>query len=318
MGFTDVLAGGDGIDTTRAEYLTNQTKWMNDLLQQQMMELNAPYMQYGGASFEKLAGLLGVDAPSQMHYGSVDELVNAIMPVWNSSNPSARTGKPLYYDPITGAVTGIPGGIPLGITTKTGTEADVRAAAESLYTDLTKPVEHGEDFGSLLEPFTMEDYQESPNYQFNLDQGQQAIDRAAAARGDYLSPEAVKELTEYSQNLASNEYLNSYNMFNQNNANVYDMLMGATNVGQQGVAQQGAQNQAYMGNLTDLNGQLAQLNLASQADKQNQRASAFNNLASIAKMAVPMMGGFGGGSMLPAGFNNAMGAGWSGNTFMGY
>jgi hypothetical protein len=47
---------------------------------------------------------------------------------------------------------------------------------------------------------------ESPDYQFNLEQGQQAIDRSAAARGGLLSGRAVKEGQRYASGLASREY----------------------------------------------------------------------------------------------------------------
>lgn len=46
----------------------------------------------------------------------------------------------------------------------------------------------------------------SPDYQFNLQQGQQAIDRSAAARGGLLSGAAVREGERYASGLASQEY----------------------------------------------------------------------------------------------------------------
>lgn len=46
----------------------------------------------------------------------------------------------------------------------------------------------------------------SPDYQFNVDEGQQAIDRSAAARGGLLSGGAVKAGERYASGLASREY----------------------------------------------------------------------------------------------------------------
>lgn len=46
----------------------------------------------------------------------------------------------------------------------------------------------------------------SPDYQFNLTQGQQAIDRSAAARGGLLSGRAVKEGTRYASGMAAGQY----------------------------------------------------------------------------------------------------------------
>lgn len=46
----------------------------------------------------------------------------------------------------------------------------------------------------------------SPDYVFNLTEGQKAIDRSAAARGGLLSGAAVKEGTRYASGMASREY----------------------------------------------------------------------------------------------------------------
>jgi hypothetical protein len=46
----------------------------------------------------------------------------------------------------------------------------------------------------------------TPGYQFNLEQGTQALDRSAAARGGLFSGAAAKQLQEYGQGLADNTY----------------------------------------------------------------------------------------------------------------
>jgi hypothetical protein len=51
----------------------------------------------------------------------------------------------------------------------------------------------------------------SPDYQFNLEQGQQAVDRSMLARGRGLSGAAVKEGTRFASGLASSEFGNYYN-----------------------------------------------------------------------------------------------------------
>lgn len=52
---------------------------------------------------------------------------------------------------------------------------------------------------------------ESPDYQFNLSEGQKAIDRSLAAQGRTLSGAGVKEGIRYASGMASNEYGNFYN-----------------------------------------------------------------------------------------------------------
>lgn len=50
-----------------------------------------------------------------------------------------------------------------------------------------------------------------PGYQFRLEQGTNALDASAAARGNLFSGRQLKALTEYGQNFGSNEYNNRFN-----------------------------------------------------------------------------------------------------------
>ncbi|MFD1216417.1 hypothetical protein [Microbulbifer celer] len=54
-------------------------------------------------------------------------------------------------------------------------------------------------------------FYESPDYQFRLEQGEQALERGAAARGMNLSGATLKDLNRFGQGLASTEYGNWYN-----------------------------------------------------------------------------------------------------------
>ena len=94
---------------------------------------------------------------------------------------------------------------------------------------------------SFQAPTTTDD----PGFQFRLDQGNQAIQRSAAARGGLTSGGTVKAIDRYSQDLASQEYQNAwnrsliqyntaYNEFQTNQENQYRRLMGLTEVGVQG------------------------------------------------------------------------------------
>lgn len=71
-----------------------------------------------------------------------------------------------------------------------------------------------------MTPFT-----QSPGYQFNLAQGQQAIDRSLAARGKSLSGQGVKEGIRYASGLASNEF-----------GPFYDRLLASAGLGTTGAA----------------------------------------------------------------------------------
>lgn len=67
------------------------------------------------------------------------------------------------------------------------------------------------------------DITQDPSYQFRLQQGVNALDMSAAAKGRLLSGAQDKAITEYGQNLASEEYGNAFNRalttFNTNEGN---------------------------------------------------------------------------------------------------
>jgi len=76
--------------------------------------------------------------------------------------------------------------------------------------------------GKLNKEYTMQDYQQdpgytpmvnsleslqkTPGYMFELQQGQQALDNSAAARGSFLSGKQLKATSEYQQGVASTKY----------------------------------------------------------------------------------------------------------------
>ena len=79
-------------------------------------------------------------------------------------------------------------------------------------------------------------FQKSPGYQFRLEQGQKALEATQAARGGMLSGGAMKEMNNYSQGIASDEYGNYINQLSglagigQNAANAmgnYELGAGA-------------------------------------------------------------------------------------------
>lgn len=100
-------------------------------------------------------------------------------------------------------------------------------------------------FGSLSRSFTMNDYQADPGYAFRLSEGQKALNRAMNAKGKYFSGEAIKGLTDYNQNSASNEFMNAYNRFNTNQTNLYNRLAGISGTGQQSANQLNSLGQNY-------------------------------------------------------------------------
>lgn len=90
---------------------------------------------------------------------------------------------------------------------------------------------------------TTVDEQNDPGYQFRLQQGQQALERSAAARGGLLTGGTAKAEQAYGQDYASNEYGNVYNRaltnyqtnystFRNNQNDTYNRLMGLVGTGE--------------------------------------------------------------------------------------
>ena len=90
---------------------------------------------------------------------------------------------------------------------------------------------------------TAEEAAQMPGYQFQLQQGEQAIQNSAAARGGLLSGGTAKALDQYSQGLASTDYQQlynqaltqyqqAYNIFNQNQANIFNRYADLAGMGQ--------------------------------------------------------------------------------------
>jgi len=97
-------------------------------------------------------------------------------------------------------------------------------------------------YGSLTTPFTPDDLTKDPGYQFNLQQGNQALDRQAAAKGDYFSGGALKDAEQFGQGLADNTYNAAYQRYVQNQNNTYSKLAGQAGAGQAAAGTAGGLN----------------------------------------------------------------------------
>lgn len=72
----------------------------------------------------------------------------------------------------------------------------------------------------------------TPGYQFTLDQGNQAIQRSAAAQGGLLSGAAAKAMDQYTTGLASQTYNQQYNNYLAGSNQAYNQLAGVAGIGQ--------------------------------------------------------------------------------------
>jgi len=109
-------------------------------------------------------------------------------------------------------------------------QATGQVANQQLSTDLQN--------GTLGGTFNPSDLTQDPGYQFNLKQGQQALDRKNAASGDFFSGAALKDAQTFGQGLADNTYNQAYQRWLQGQNNTYNMLSGTSRAGQQAAGAQ--------------------------------------------------------------------------------
>jgi hypothetical protein len=121
---------------------------------------------------------------------------------------------------------------------------------------------------SRYEPFTMAKFQADPGYAFRLKEGLRALESSAAARGGLLSGNQMRGVTQFGQELGSQEFTNAFNRYQAERAARLNPLQSLTGMGQT-TAQ----------NLAGQAGQFGQAQAANAAALGNIRASGYMNTA---------------------------------------
>ena len=121
---------------------------------------------------------------------------------------------------------------------------------------------------SRYTPFSMEQFQQDPGYAFRMREGLKALDRSAAARGGLLSGNQLRGVTQFGQELGSQEYGNAFNRYQAERAARLNPLQSLAGMGQSNAATM-AQQAGQFGNV------LGQ----AEATKGNIRASSYMGAA---------------------------------------
>jgi hypothetical protein len=97
------------------------------------------------------------------------------------------------------------------------------------------PTGTGTGSGYLQHQFNAQDLQAglAPNYDFMLQQGQMANQRAANAAGGAIGGNALQGLNQFTQDYAGNAYQNAFNNFQTQRTGIYNTLAGIAGLGQQ-------------------------------------------------------------------------------------
>ena len=210
------------------------------------VKLNQPAIDAGNLGRNKLLQLLGLGgtpggAPAQ----SRDQLRQSLLAKYTT--PGAMTPT---YEGVASEENGqrwangvrIPTGFTSGAPTidETGLQAAIDAEMARGGID-----SQSGDYGSLMKAFTGDDLQNEPGYQFGLQQGNQALDRKAAAGGGYFSGAALKAAQRFGQDYAGTKFGEAFNRDTANKTNTFNRLTGLINPGQTAANQVGTMGASY-------------------------------------------------------------------------
>lgn len=90
-------------------------------------------------------------------------------------------------------------------------------------------------------PFNLASFTSNPGYQFQLQQGQNAINSSAAATGGTLNGGTLKALDQYTTGLANTTYGDAYNRYLANSQQQYGQLFNVAQLGENATATVGNQ-----------------------------------------------------------------------------
>lgn len=111
--------------------------------------------------------------------------------------------------------------------------------------DWTKSGGGNANFGALNQRYTGADLKNDPGYQFGLQQGTDAIQSSASARGGLFSGATQKALAKYGQDYAGTKFNEGFNRFQAQQDSTFNRLAGLAGIGQTGSNQIGMAGQNY-------------------------------------------------------------------------
>lgn len=152
-----------------------------------------------------------------------------------------------------------------------------RMAGENALTSLQDQLPY------LTSPIRMDQaaLEQTPGYQFTLQQGLKGVQNSAAARGLANSGAALKGAAQYATGLADNTYLNQFNLENTNRTNAYNRLLGVSQLGQNAAAQTGAFGQQAANQVSNAYGSIGDAQAAAALAQGNALQGGANNVSNL-------------------------------------
>ena len=174
----------------------------------------------------------------------------------------------------------------------TGTNAlsNIGALSTGPYTQYDvngNPIGTGTGSGYLQHQFDASDLAKglAPNYDFMLQQGQMANQRAANMAGGGFGGNALQGLNRYTQDYAGNAYQNAFTNYQNQRQNIFGNLSNLAGLGQGATKDLTAATGAYGTNLTNLNVGNAAAQAAAQVAAAQQSGTNLSNLGNTAVVA---------------------------------
>jgi len=155
---------------------------------------------------------------------------------------------------------------------------------------------------SKYTPFSMQQFQQDPGYAFRLKEGQQALDRSAAARGGLISGAALKAATRYGQDMGSQEYMNAFNRYQVERAARLQPLQSLTGMSQTTANTLGTAGQNMASNVGEAQQSAAAARASGYVGQANALTSGLGtylNYSQGQNMMAALRGGGGGASRYP-------------------
>lgn len=263
-------AAGDAAETQAAA-----TREANAVAREQNQQIRsdlAPFRSIGVGASNKLATLLGLDAPGAGAVSAADrEAIRARLlpqftsapsagaapaasqfPEWMRASPqvmalyAAQNGIPLPGDPAFGSSGEEQGRIvSFNAPGQPAGAVDEQALNAAIEAEIARMGAQGggdrssADFGSLLRNFTGEDLENEPGFQFGLDQGMKALNNRLAAGGSFFSGAALKGGQRFAQDYAGTKFNDAFNRDSANKTRTFNFLSGPMSLGQNAAAQTG-------------------------------------------------------------------------------
>ena len=222
---------------------TNNTNALTAALYNQGQINQSPYLEGGQTALSALMSGLGL-GPAQAYQSNTNTATpytGTNLQGNGASGPATgisvtpgggnTSGPPAYsVAPPPGATTSSPGATTsspataygIGSTNYGATQAQLNAGAASVAP------------GSLTSNFNTADLMAGidPGYAFRQQQGNANLLARQAATGNRMGGQALKDISDYNQNAASQEYQNAYNRYVTNQTNVFNRLSSVAGVGQ--------------------------------------------------------------------------------------